>query len=274
MRRAAGRAARYAPPMSASDAVERFLATGEHDPRFPGFAGDIVARRREATVLLKDVLRRVVGWRAGRARSAARLPPDAAAQVRARVEPLVRGVLGAEGAPLVEPLVARVVVVTPAAFGALVEDVPLRTAWDLANLLLDDLGAPPLADDAPSLDGLCAAGRAWVAPSALARAFPDVVAHEAAHLLHHVRRADLGLPGAGVLLAIPPRRRETFAYACEAWAAIARGDATLARARAVLADTHHSDGRVDRHALHALLTRASEGGGWAVIRAWGEGRRG
>ncbi|MFN7147582.1 MAG: hypothetical protein ACK4YP_27690, partial [Myxococcota bacterium] len=188
--------------MSASESVERFLSTGEYDPRFPDLLGNIVERRRRGTAMLKDVLRRVVAWRAGRSPIAMRLPTDVPARVRTRIAPLVYGMFdAAEAGVLVEPLAARVVVVTPSTFGALVEDVPLRTAWDLANLLLDDLGAPPLADDTPSLDGLCAAGRAWVPPRAFAAddAFPDVVVYGAAHLLHHVRRADLGVPGDGLL---------------------------------------------------------------------------
>lgn len=266
--------------MSASESVERFLSTGEYDPRFPELSGNIVERRRRGTALLKDVLRRVVAWRAGRSPIAIRLPPDVPDRVRARITPLVHGMFAPEeAAALVEPLAARVVVVTPSTFGALVEDVPLRTAWDLANLLLDDLGAPPLADDTPSLDGLCAAGRAWVPPRAVAAedVFPDVLVHEAAHLLHHVRRAEVGLPGDGLLVPVRPRRRETFAYACEVWAAAAREpDAAAARARAMalLAESGHHDARVDRAALTALLTRAADGEGWGVIRAWGIGARG
>jgi hypothetical protein len=263
--------------MNASDAVERFLSTGEYDPRFPGFAGDIVTRRRDATALLKQVLCRVVGWRARRSRLGVRVPGDAPARIAARVAPLVGGLLPAEGAGLVPLVAARIIVVTPERFPELVGDLPLRAAWDLANLLLDDLGAPPLADDVPSLDGLCANGRAWIPARALVgeAAWPDVVVHEAAHLLHTLRRADLGLGNAAPLLSVTPRRRETFAYACEVWAAVLRSEGPpLERAMALCAELGREDARVDRRALMALLTRAAEGGGWGVIRGWGEGRRG
>jgi hypothetical protein len=260
--------------MSASDSVERFLSTGEHDPRFPGFEGNIVERRRRGTALLKDVLGRIVGWRAQRARRAPRVPTDVPARIRARIRPLVVGLFPAkEVEALVGPLADRVVVVTPNAFAALIADVPLRAAWDIANLLLDDLGAPPLADDTPSLDGLSAAGRAWVPARAVSTdiVFPDVIVHEVAHLTHMLHRSEFGLAGPGPLVAVPPRRSETFAYACEVWAAAERGVATV---DALLAESGHHDARVDRRALTALLLRASEGGGWGVIRAWGETRRG
>ncbi len=266
--------------MSASDAVERFLSTGEHDARFPGFDGNIVERRRRGTAALKDVLRRVVGWRAARARINLRAPQDAPARVRTRIAPLVEGMFpGEEAAPLMGALADRVVVLTPGSFEAHLDGLPLRAAWDLANLLLDDLGAPPLADDTPSLDGLCAAGRAWVPPRAVSGegGFPDVVVHEVAHLLHLVKRDELGLPGGGLLVPVPPRRHETFAYACEVWATVERsrsGEDRHTHAHALLAESGHQDARVDRQALAALLTRAAEGQGWTVIRAWGEGRRG
>jgi hypothetical protein len=265
--------------MTVSDAIERFLGSGEHDPGFAGWPGSMVERRRQGTAALRNVLCRVVGHRAAHAPLAARrIPVDAGAQVRARVEPMLRGLFPAGDAErLVAALPPRVVVLTPGCFGAHIDDVPLHTAWDLANLLLDDLGAPPLADDIPELDGLCAAGRAWVLPRAFTATVPftDVVVHEVAHLLHTLQPADVGLAGApGPLLAVPPRRRETFAYACEAWATLAGAapEDRHARVDAFRATRAVDDARVDRARLDALLVAgAGTGNGWGEIRAWAVG---
>src|SRR4030095_15040840 len=111
-------------------------------------------------------------------------------------------------AKLLSALPERVVVLSPSTFAAQVADLPLRMAWDLANVLRDAVGAPPLGDDAPELDGLCDAGRAFVLPAALLsnELFPDVVVHEVAHLLHVVPAAEVGLARArGPILPIPLR---------------------------------------------------------------------
>ena len=65
-------------------------------------------------------------------------------------------------------------------------------------MLLDAMGAPPLSDTAPQLDGFCVQGRAWVLPRALTAEDPrvDVIVHEVAHLLHELTPAEL-LPGTG-----------------------------------------------------------------------------
>lgn len=50
--------------------------------------------------------------------------------------------------------------------------------------------------------------------------FADYVVHEAAHVFHNCKRATVGLPATRRrewLLDIDYRKRETFAYACEAF---------------------------------------------------------
>lgn len=252
--------------MGTSEAIEQFLTSGEFDPRFPDWAGDAVKRREAGTTAMRDVLRRVLAWRARRApRAVGGTPSKAKARIRARMEPLVRGMFEAEEAErLLEVLPSRVRIVTPERFETLVDEVSLRTAWDLANLLLDDLCAPPLSDDAPTLEGLCDGRRAWVLPSALeaTEPFPDVVVHEAAHLLHSVPRTEVGLEGAGPILQVPRRRWETFAWACELWAA---GEGSGAASTV-------TDGRVDVAELRRVLEAAEGGEGWGALRRWG--RRG
>ena len=234
------------------EAIERFIATGEYDPHFPELQGDAITRRDQGFAIFRNVLRRIVKWRSNAARGPKqRLPADPLATIRARLTPMLDGLFdGAEAELLSTALPGRFCIVTAATFDACIERVSLRTAWDLANLLLDDIGAPPLADDTPSLDGLCEAGHAWVLP----RAFSDdgaVLVHEAAHLLHALERSVVGLSGSGPILNIPPRRRETFAYACER---IACG-----------ALRPIEDARVDPAALDRLVAE-----GWAAARVWAE----
>jgi len=53
--------------------------------------------------------------------------------------------------------------------------------------------------------------------------FSDFVVHEAAHIFHNCKRGTLGLPeprSREWLLDIEFRKRETFAYACEAYSCI------------------------------------------------------
>jgi hypothetical protein len=127
---------------------------------------------------------------------------------------------------------------------------------------------PTLSDDVPQLDGICAAGCAWVLPRAFAASpHSDVLVHEVAHLLHLLRRDEVGLGGEGLLIGVPPRRRETFAYACEAWAIALRAGGLQPEAPPLGQD----DARVDRKRLERLLDEAAAGGGFGALRRWAEG---
>ena len=262
--------------MSAGDVVERYLTTGSYDPLFREWEGP--DRRKRGTETLRQILQRVVAHRAQHAPiPARRAPPHSADLVRERVRPLVTGLFPAEAPVLLDTLPGRVAVLTLGGFPDAVAAVPLSTAWDLANLLLDDLGVPPLSDDTPELDGLCAAGRAWVLPRAFAppTATTDVIVHEVTHLLHLLRRGDVGLePARAPVLSVPPRRRETFAYACELWCCLTRdgSDDLPARLAALRSETGFADARVDRATLEMLLQTcaATPPEGWGVLRRWGE----
>jgi len=260
-----------------ADPVESFLMTGEHDPQFPDWPGNLAARRAAGTASMRDVLVRVTRWRCDRAPlSLGRVPADGIARVRTRIAPLIEGLFDPDdAAKLLATLPERVVVLTPSTFAALVADLPLRMGWDLSNVLLDAVGAPPLGDDAPELDGLCDAGRAFVMPAALRseEPFPDVVVHEVAHLLHIVPALEVGLTRATTpILPIPLREHETFAYACEVWTGAIRGglDGTTERVRQFASAT--SDARANRRTLDALLGDAAQrpADGWAILRAWVE----
>ncbi len=258
--------------MQTDEVLERFLATGEFPPGLPGFTGPPAQRRQAAERAVREVLVRIVGWRTSRCPIQLPAPPEnAEAVVRERVEPMVRGLLPAADAMMVlRKLPACVAVVTPQTYPALIRGVPARTAWDLANLLLDAVGAPPLADDTPELDGLCEGSKSFVLPTAFLpqAGTDDILVHEFAHLLHSARRGDVGLgPAADPILRIAERDRETFAWACEIWSALER-DPLTARERldVWLAGPTPDDARIDQPRLRAIVERAVGGAGWAALR--------
>lgn len=252
--------------MSPSDTVEHFLATGQYDPLFAGWKGGAAERHQQGVAALRDILVRIVNWRMRRAPlRSQQVPVDAALQIRSRITPMISGLFEEEVASqLLESLPHQVQVVSAQNFASVIASVPLGTAWDLANLVLDDMGALPLADDTPELDGLCVNGVAWVLGRAFSPAgpFSDVIVHEVGHLLHTMRPA---------LLAVPPMRRETFAYACEIWSCILRGFSdTQAGVAAFQASAPPVDARVDQRQLDRLLSAAAlhPEGAWRGLRVW------
>jgi hypothetical protein len=260
-----------------SDAVERFLATGEHDRDFRAWPGPRPERRAAGAAALSKVLRRVVDWRARHAPLVqTSTPRDVISQVRSRIAPLITGLFRAERAALLlERLPARVEVLTARSLAQRGAALPLDSQWLLANLLLDDMGAPPLADDTPQLDGMCADGRAWVLPRAFAPGppFTDVIVHEIAHLLHTLSPHDLGIgTSSRPLLRVAARDRETFAYAVEVWACVSRASDVHASRwesiQRVEQGIAAADARVDRGRLLAVLAAAVQAGddGWGTIR--------
>lgn len=258
--------------MQTDEVLERFLATGEFPPGLPGFTGPPAQRRQAAERAVREVLVRIVGWRCSRC--PIQLPPepaDAEAVVRARVEPMVRGLLPpSEAALVLRKLPANVFVVTPQRYPELIRGIPPRTAWSLANLLLDAVGAPPLADDTPELDGLCEGSRSFVLPTAFLpqEGTDDILVHEFSHLLHSARRGDVGLgPAADPLLRIAPHDRETFAWACEIWSTLERDPAnSRERLDAWRAGPTPDDARIDMPRLRNILERAQAGAGWDALK--------
>ncbi|MCB9779211.1 MAG: hypothetical protein H6742_11660 [Alphaproteobacteria bacterium] len=257
--------------MSTSETIEHFLATGQVDPSFRAWDGSLRERRARGTEVLDQVLRRVVRWRARRAPlRPTPAPADVATALRERLGPIAHGLLSPRAAAaFLDVLPDRVQVVTVDAFLAGIDGASLELRWTLANMLLDDMGAPPLADDAPQLDGFCEDGRAWLTARAFQQGgdWADPLVHECVHLLHEP--GVLG-PGAPPLLSLPGERCETLAYACELWACIQRQPddpavlvARFARARPV------ADPRIDHRELVAILHAASDapGDAWRLIAA-------
>jgi hypothetical protein len=106
--------------------------------------------------------------------------------------------------------------------------------------------------------------------------FADFVVHEAAHVFHNCKRRTIGLPETRRrewLLDIEYRKRETFAYACEAYARIVERAPRFAE-RPALGDEFAreratpKDERVDRDELVDIVREAAAvRNGWKRILA-------
>lgn len=263
-------------------AIERYLRTGQCEPRHESWPGqNIVEAERRARVdltaaLLSEVQRRTAG-----------LPPppipadlDPAALTRAKVEPMVRGLFSRAEQDRVLDLVAPTVVfVTPANIERVLREGTswLSTAWKLANLYLESRGAELLAPDALRLLGMAEDATCFVSTEYFTQddPFADFVVHEVAHHFHNWKRHRVGLSHTRRrqhLLEIAYPKRETFAYACEAYSCIAR-DARRPADRIALAEAfgrrfHPNEDRVDRQEVASLVREAAaRRNGWKVILA-------
>jgi hypothetical protein len=102
----------------------------------------------------------------------------------------------------------------------------LDTVWDLANLYLESFGAELLDPQAPRIVGLAVETKCYVSVEYLPDGndrFADFIVHEAAHVFHNCKRRTMGLPHTRRRewpLELAFGKRETFAYACEAYSRI------------------------------------------------------
>jgi hypothetical protein len=262
--------------------VERYLRTGLTDSVYSAWPGSFLDRANLAHQDLRGALLRKVQQLAV-GRSTPPLPlVDTVALTRAKVEPMVRGLFPrVEQGAILAMLEKSVVFVT----SGNIEDLLLgpgfdSSAWTFANLYLASLNAPLLADDAPSLVGVSEEGTCYLSTDYFSSKdpFADFVVHEAAHTFHNCKRSSVGLRETRTrcwLLNISFRRRETFAYCCEAYARILEQTKGFAKRR-VLADefarrVNISDDRVDRAEVVAIIYEAVKArNGWKVIleRMW------
>ncbi len=151
------------------------------------------------------------------------------------------------------------------------------SAWTLANLYLAGLGRELLSPDAPNLVGLSQDTTCYVSPQYFQEQdrFADFVVHEAAHVFHNCTRGMLGLRETRSkvwLLDIEYRRRETFAYSCEAYARILELGTRPAERQALAGEFSRtvciSDERVDSDEVARIVKAACTiRNGWKVILA-------
>jgi hypothetical protein len=226
--------------------VERYVRTGEHDNHlFVGWPGcDLGARGEHGHAALASALVAEV-WR----RTPCVEVPDALrgldvqAFARAKLAPMVRGLFPRSEQESVLDLLARsIVFLTPEN----IEPVLLAmrwpgTAWGLANLYLASFGAELLSDGAPQIVGLSEEAACYVSMEYFVGSdrFEDFLVHEAAHVFHNCKRQAVGLPHTRRrewLLEIAFGKRETFAYACEAYSRILELGKGPAERRTLLAE--------------------------------------
>jgi hypothetical protein len=182
---------------------------------------------------------------------------------------MVRGLFPRREQDLVLPVLLRsVVFLSPGNIeSVLVKCTWPRTAWELANLYLASLGAQLLSGEAPEIVGLSEETSCFVSFRYFDEQppFTDFVVHEVAHVFHNCKRGSVGLHQTRRrewLLNIDFARRETFAYACEAYSWIAehaRGKASRLRLAEEYERTYIvPDKRVDPGEPGAIVRAAAE----------------
>ena len=267
-------------PLATKNEIDRYLKTGDYDPHFAGWPGDFMDRARRADSELKHALIAEV-----RRRTASSTPRRAAENVdveaftRRKVEPMVRGLFArAEQDTVLRVLERSVVFVTPTNIAGVLTNADwLQTAWQLANLFLASADAELLDPDAPDLLGLSEETTCYVSMKYFDRSgqFEDFLVHEAAHVFHNCKRHTIGLPETRSrewLLDIDFRKRETFAYTCEAYSRLLELGRTPTIRRALLQELANdpvpSEDRVDGNEYADILKEAvSARNGWKRILA-------
>jgi hypothetical protein len=196
---------------------------------------------------------------------------------RAKVEPMVRGLFPrAEQDAVLATIEQSVVFVT----SANIEPILLKrdfdsSAWTLANLYLASLGAELLGEDMPHLVGLSEETTCYVSAEYFAEddPFADFIVHEAAHIFHNCKRATIGLRETRRkvwLLDIEYRKREMFAYSCEAYARVLQRGKNPGERRALAEEYGHavriSEERAEATEVASIVREAAAArNGWKVI---------
>ncbi len=261
-------------------AIARYLRTGDWDPVFAAWPGDIISRcTAGAATLQAELIRTVLQRAASRPDPASIRGADDSAITRGRLAPMVQGLFPpAERRIVLDMLVRGIVFCTTENIRQVLSNERWpETAWDIANLYLGSLGAPLMSRSAPRILGISAGVTCYVSMEyfAAAQRFDDFVLHEAAHVFHNCKRSTAGLPETSRrtwLLDIAFSKRETFAWACEAFGCIVRLDQRAAVRRELAEEWGRTslprDDRVDASEIldilrDALLAR----NGWKRILA-------
>jgi hypothetical protein len=259
-------------------ALKRYLATGDCDeaPRWAG-ATFLEAARNADDFLCEGLIAQTLARLSSRSVPVLPLARDLAPWVRRKVAPMVEGLFpAAERSPVLALLERSLVFVGPGNVETVLRSTLWpRTRWSLANMVLACAGCEPLAEDGAACVGLSEETSCYVSQAYFAEEdpFADFVVHEAAHVFHNCKRATIGLPATRRrewLLDIDFHRRETFAYACEAYSRILQlGDT---RARRLQALRQHAQGPlpgqelVDVDEYLAILEEAVHArNGWKCI---------
>ena len=259
--------------------VERFLASGDYDNSFEGWpGGTFVDRAKYGSAALRSALVTVVKDRTGHATVPVFLEnTDPYVFAREKFSPMVGGLFPQKEQSVILDMFERsVVFLTPATINTAIEKTPwLKTAWKLANIYLASLDAKLLDESVSDIVGLSEEMTCYVSIEYFRAQsqFDDYVVHEAAHIFHNCKRKTLGLPltrHREWLLEIDFAKRETFAYACEAYSRILEMGKTRATRNRLLSELAEKpmppDERVDGAEYVEILREAiAARNGWKRI---------
>lgn len=149
------------------------------------------------------------------------------------------------------------------------------TAWTLANIYLASLGAETLGDGDWRIVGMSEETTCNISLEYFGEQSPfaDYIVHEVAHIFHHSKRSTYGLRETRTrefLLNISFGKRETFAYACEAYSRLLQLGRTASERRTRLTELAAGppppEERVDYQEYLDILAEAiSARNGWKRI---------
>lgn len=263
--------------LSIREEIERYLCTGDSDPYHAAWPGGFMERVNRAHEDLRGALVQEVQRLAQDGRHQSLPAIDPVAFTRSKVTPMVRGLFPRSEQDVILALLEKSVVFLTR---DTIESVLLQhgfdgSAWSLANLYLGSVRAELLGKGAPRLLGLSEETVCYVSPEYFTEedSFADFIVHEIAHIFHNCKRATIGLRQTRTrewLLDIEFSKRETFAYACEAYSRIVEQSKSPAERRAK-AEEYASgvripDERADPAEVAEIVqTAAAARNGWKVI---------
>ena len=268
--------------ISTASAVSHYLQNGDHDADFLNWpCANFFDCARNADSTLREALIAAVRSRAVKPEDRPGLQlGDVVSVTRTKVAPMVTGLFPlAERPAIMSALETSVVFLTPDNIETVLRSCSwLHTTCSLANMYLLSFGAEPLSPEARAIVGLSQETSCYLSvdylDSQAQDPFADYLVHEAAHVFHNCKRQTVGLAETRTrefLLNVDYAKRETFAYACEAYSRILGLGNSPAKRMAVLeehAKQSVPDSSVDQtEYLDILRDAVSARNGWKRILA-------
>jgi hypothetical protein len=264
-----------------AEAIERYLGSGEYEHDHPEWSGNSWWERANKghNDLLRALVAEVKKRSEGRHHHA--VPDlDLTSWTRRKLTPMVSGLFPQAEREAVLTLFEKPVVFLTAdnIERVLLGQHWLRSAWDLANLYLSSVDAELLGPEAPHLLGLSQETTCYVSTEYFVERgkIEDFVIHEAAHVFHNAKRKTAGLHETRTkewLLLLEFRKRELFAYSCEAYGYIVEHAADRAERLAMAEEFSKNadlwnDETMQPGELGAIVCEACAArNGWKVILA-------
>jgi hypothetical protein len=260
-----------------NDDLRIYLETGKYDQLAHGWPGrNIWDQWAARSAAMREALIARVAPHVER-QPKSNLAAELHIEARRRIAPMVRALFVEQEQDVVLDAISTgfVLISADTIIPLLQDETDMKTAWRLAMMFIKGACALEIkGEDVDAVgmnDGLASYIIAdEVFPSA---PFMDVIVHEAAHAFHNCKRARLGLAATRYrewLLNIAYGKRETFAYACEAYSRIVADAHSVRDRRAYLEELKRSppppDDRVDYTEYLHIMAHAIEGrNGWRRI---------